>query len=120
MGRKFELRTNHSGMKYLFRHPTLNVIQTRWLEFLNEYDIDIKHIKGKENKVVDALNRRVHEMHATTISMYSSYLKDKNLEVVIADPYYVLYFLRFSVAIDLLKYFDLLLTFKNHILKIYL
>jgi hypothetical protein len=31
--------------------------------------IDIKHIKGKENKVVDALNIRVHELYATTITM---------------------------------------------------
>jgi hypothetical protein len=24
MGKRFELRTNHSGLKYLFGHPTLN------------------------------------------------------------------------------------------------
>jgi hypothetical protein len=77
MGRKFELRTYHSGMKYLFGHPTLNAKQTRWLKFLSEYDFDINHIKGKENKVVDALNKRVDEMHATTISMYSLDLKRK-------------------------------------------
>jgi hypothetical protein len=47
MGKKFELRTNHSGLKYIFEKPTLNAKQTRWLEFLNEYDFDIKHIKGK-------------------------------------------------------------------------
>jgi hypothetical protein len=29
-----------------------------------EYDFDINHVKGKENKVVDALSRRVHELHA--------------------------------------------------------
>jgi hypothetical protein len=68
IGKRFELRTDHNGLKYLFDQPTLNARQTRWLEFLSEYDFDIKHIKGKENKVVDALSRRVHEMHATTIS----------------------------------------------------
>ena len=47
MGNKFELRTGHSGVKYLFEQPTLNARQTRWLEFLSEYDLDIKHIKGK-------------------------------------------------------------------------
>jgi hypothetical protein len=47
MGKKFELRTDHSGLKYLFEKPTLNARQTRWLEFLSEYDFDIKHIKGK-------------------------------------------------------------------------
>jgi hypothetical protein len=58
------------------------------MEFLSEYDFDIKHIKGKENKVVDALNRRVHEMHATTISMYCSDLKRRILEVVTSDQHY--------------------------------
>jgi hypothetical protein len=54
-GKIFELRTDHSGLKYLFGQPTLNARKRRWLEFLSEYDFDIKHIKGKENKVVDAL-----------------------------------------------------------------
>jgi hypothetical protein len=36
MGKRFELRTNHSGLKYLFEQPTLNARQTRWLEFLSE------------------------------------------------------------------------------------
>jgi hypothetical protein len=82
MGRKFELRTDHSGLKYLFEQQTLNARKTRWLEFLSEYDFDIKHIRGKENKVVDALNRRVHAMHATTISMCKSDLRNIILEVV--------------------------------------
>jgi hypothetical protein len=80
MGRKFELRTDHNGLKYLFDQPTLNARQSRCLEFLSEYDFDIKHIKGKENKVADALSRRVHKMHATSISMYQSDLKPKILE----------------------------------------
>jgi hypothetical protein len=70
MGRRFELRTYHNGLKYLFDQPTLNARQSRWLEFLCEYDFDIKHIKGKENKVVDALNKTVHKLHATAINMY--------------------------------------------------
>jgi hypothetical protein len=36
----------------------------------SEYDFDIKHIKGKVNKVVDALSRRVHLMHAIVVSMH--------------------------------------------------
>ena len=60
MGRKFELRTNHCGLKHLFGKPTLNARQTRWLRFMTECDLEIKHIKGKENQVVDALSRRSH------------------------------------------------------------
>jgi hypothetical protein len=50
MGRRFELRTNHNGLKYLFDQPTLNARHSRWMEFVCEYDFDIKHIKGKETK----------------------------------------------------------------------
>jgi hypothetical protein len=49
------------------------------LEFISEYEFDIKHIKGKEKKLVDALNRRVHATYVTTIGMYRSYLEDKIL-----------------------------------------
>jgi hypothetical protein len=47
MGRIFELRTDHSGLKYFFGKPNLNVRQSRWMEFISEYDFDIKYIKGK-------------------------------------------------------------------------
>jgi hypothetical protein len=88
MGRRFELRTDHNGLKYLFDQPTLNARKIRWLEFLCEYDFDIKHIKGKENKVVDALSRKVHELHATTISMYRTEIKDRILEAANVDLQY--------------------------------
>ena len=80
MGKIFELRIDHTSLKYLFGHPTLNARQSRWLEFLSEYDFDIKHIKGKQNKVSDALNRRVHEIHSATISMWKSDLQNKILK----------------------------------------
>jgi hypothetical protein len=88
MGKRFELRTDHNGLTYLFDQPNLNARQSRWLEFLSEYDFDINHIKEKENKVVDALSRRVHEMHATAISMYQSDLKDKIIEAAKSDLQY--------------------------------
>jgi hypothetical protein len=47
MGKRFELRIDHIGLEYLFEHPTWNARQTRWMEFLSEYEFDIKHIKGK-------------------------------------------------------------------------
>jgi hypothetical protein len=47
MGGKFELKANHCGLKHLFGYETLNFRQTRWIEFLCEYNFEIKHIKGK-------------------------------------------------------------------------
>jgi hypothetical protein len=85
MGRKFELRTNHCGLKHLFGKPTLNDRETRW----PEYDFEIKHIKGKENQVVDALSRRAHEMHIAAISMYRTDLKDKIMEATNSYQHYL-------------------------------
>jgi hypothetical protein len=51
------------------------------MEFLSEYDFEIKHIKDNENQVVDALNIRAIEMHVSSIRMYETYLKEKILEV---------------------------------------
>jgi hypothetical protein len=45
----------------------------------------MKYIKGKENKVINALSGRVLEVYVIAISMYSSYLKDRILEVIIVD-----------------------------------
>jgi hypothetical protein len=88
MGRRFELRTGHNGLKYLFDQPTLNARQSTWLEFLCEYNFDIKHIKGKENKVSDALGRKVHNLHASTISMYKTDIEDRILEAANVDLQY--------------------------------
>jgi hypothetical protein len=88
IGKWFEIRTDHNGLKYLFDQPTLNARQSGWLGFLSEYDFDIKHIKGKENKVAYALIRRVHEFYATSISMYQLDLKPKILEATKLDLQY--------------------------------
>ena len=89
MGRKFELRKDHHGLKYLFEQQNLNTRQARWLEFLCEFDFDIKHVKGKENKAADALSRRMHGIHVATIRTCKSDLKSIILESLIFDGYYL-------------------------------
>ena len=56
MGRKFLLNIDNMSMKYLFDQPDLNARQARWLDFLSEYHFKLNHIKGKENKVSNALS----------------------------------------------------------------
>jgi hypothetical protein len=73
----------------LFGQPSLNSRQSRWLEFLREYDFNIRDIRGKENKVVDALTMRMHGMHDTKISMYQTYFCDRVLEVSKPDLRYM-------------------------------
>ena len=88
MGIIFELRIYHCGLKYLFDQPTLNARQARWLKFLCEFDFEIKHIKGKENKVVDALSRKVQEMHVAYHSICQSKLRQHIVNHVARDELY--------------------------------
>jgi hypothetical protein len=48
-----------------------------WLAFLSEFDFEVRHIKGKENKVVDALSRRVHGLFEINISREESDLEQR-------------------------------------------
>ena len=58
------------------------------MELLCEYDFDIKHIKGKENKVVNALSRNIHVMHVETVITSTLYLKDNIINVNVIDEHY--------------------------------
>ena len=66
MGRKFLLKIDNMSLKFLFVKPDLNARKTRWLDFLSEYHFELKHIKGKANKVADALSRRTHMIYEVT------------------------------------------------------
>ena len=60
IGRRFFLMFDNISLKYLFDQQNMNARKARWLAFLREYDFEIKHIKWKENKVVDALSRNTN------------------------------------------------------------
>ena len=63
------------SLKYLFDQQNINSRQARWLSFLSEYDFEIKHIKGKENKIVGASSRHTNLLYAS--NNYESYLENK-------------------------------------------
>lgn len=80
-GKRIWIENKPQWSKAFVGYPALNAKQIRWLEFLGNYNFEIKHIKEKENKVVDALNRKVHTTHVTTINIYNFYLKIRILEI---------------------------------------
>ena len=49
--RKYLQMLDNISLKYLFNQQNVNVRQSRWLSFLNEYEFEIKHIKGKQTKL---------------------------------------------------------------------
>ena len=80
--------TDNSGVKYLFCQSELNARQAIWLAFLSEFDFEVRHIKGKENKVVDALSRRVHGLFEVNINRAECDLEQKVRMVGISDINY--------------------------------
>ena len=89
MGRKFLLKMENMSLKYLFDQPDLNVRQARWLAFLSECHFELKRIKGKENKVVDALSRQPHIIYEVTLSQTDADLHDQIRAANRVDPFYV-------------------------------
>ena len=68
LGHKFILLTDNTYVKNLFIEHGLNARKAIWMVILSELNFDVRHIKGKENRVDDALNRRTHEVYEATIA----------------------------------------------------
>ena len=85
IGRKFVLMSDNISLKYLFDQQNLNARQARWLAFLSEYEFEIKHIKGKENKVADALSRHANQLYVAAYSSYETDLEEQIKRVAEKD-----------------------------------
>lgn len=77
--------SDNISLKYLFDQQNLNARQARWLAFLTKYGFEIKHIKGKENKVVDALSQNAI---LSAINTYKTDLEEQIKEREGSDVYY--------------------------------
>lgn len=51
------VKTDHQSLKWLFEAKTGKI--ARWASLLCEYDIEIHHIKGRDNEIADMLSRQV-------------------------------------------------------------
>lgn len=89
LGRRLVLMSDRSGLRYLFDQPNMNAWKSRWLAMISVFYFEIEYIKGKENRVADALSRRVHVIHITTMSSYGIDLQDRILQAGQQDDRYM-------------------------------
>ena len=86
-GVTFEVFSDHKSLKYLFDKKELNMRQRCWMEFLKDYDFQLKYHPGKANVVADALSRK--SLHVSTMMVHELELlerfRDLRLNVVCCD-----------------------------------
>jgi hypothetical protein len=56
--KEFVIPSNHESLKHIRGQAKLNKCHAKWVEFIETFPYIIKHKKGKENIIVDALSRR--------------------------------------------------------------
>jgi ribonuclease HI len=85
MGTKCQIYTDHKSLKYIFTQKDLNLRQCRWLELIEDYDLEIHYHPGKANLVTDALSRKGHTKMAMILQFPDELVKEferLNLKVV--------------------------------------
>jgi hypothetical protein len=58
LGNTCHIYTDHKSLKYIFTQFELNMRQRRWLELIEDYDLEVHYHPGKANVVADALSRK--------------------------------------------------------------
>ena len=58
MAKEFVIHSDHESLKHIRSQAKLNHRHAKWVEFVETFHYVIKHKKGKENVIVDALSRR--------------------------------------------------------------
>jgi hypothetical protein len=89
MGRIFLFLTDNSGVKFLFNQLDLNARQAISLALLSEFEFELRHIKGKENKVADALSRRICGLFEISISMAERDIEQRIKDASSNDEKYI-------------------------------
>ena len=88
-GHRFLLRTDHSSLLSYRSKKEPSQRLTRWLQYLEEFDFEIEHIKGKNNAVADALSRpqEVSAINICPLTTLSSVNPQDWYESLLEDPW---------------------------------
>ena len=94
VGREFVLYTDHESLRFLNEMKTRTGATgsrlARWIELLQEYQFEVRYIKGKDN-IADALSRKQEEgevVAAVTVTEASVLVPGTSEAEMRADPYF--------------------------------
>jgi Reverse transcriptase (RNA-dependent DNA polymerase)/RNase H-like domain found in reverse transcriptase/Integrase zinc binding domain/Chromo (CHRromatin Organisation MOdifier) domain/Retrotransposon gag protein len=77
-GTHFTVLSDHAPLQYWRTQRDLSKRQIRWLDFLSDFDFDIKYIPGITNKAADALSRYPFaQVNAITMSTTDPKIRDE-------------------------------------------
>ena len=60
--REFTLYSDHDVLSFLHSQKKLSARHGQWVELLQDFTFSLRHKPGQENKVADALSRRLHTL----------------------------------------------------------
>ena len=66
--REFILYSDHEAPKYINGQHKINSRHAKWIAYLQEFTFSLKHKSGTQNKVADALSRRMNLL--TTLGVW--------------------------------------------------
>lgn len=83
-GTVFTVCTDHSALTWLFKQKDLSGRLARWVLALQQHQMSIRHVKGKNNVVADAISRFpivqiLNFLSPTTDPWYENLVKEVNL-----------------------------------------
>lgn len=88
-GADLKIITDHHSLTYFKNQPNLSRRQARWMEFMQQFNLDIAYAPGKTNVVADALSRHALDtlqLHALGASSISTDLQDRIKAAYASDP----------------------------------
>jgi hypothetical protein len=87
--KEFVIHSYHESLKHIRSQGKLNHRHAKWVEFIESFPYVIKHKKGKENVIADALSRRYTLLTQLDCKIYgldtikTQYVNDADFKVVL-------------------------------------
>ncbi|GBG59790.1 hypothetical protein CBR_g54894 [Chara braunii] len=89
LGRHFKVYSDHETLKWLKTQAKMTPKLTRWAAEIDQYDLELKPLKGKHNAVADALSRTSNYFGAIVHYLdIGSDLQEKVRQAYAQDPVY--------------------------------